>query len=377
MNISIIGPAYPFRGGIASYNERLAQEFQSLGHEVSIETFTTQYPNFLFPGKTQFSESPAPSNLKIRRSFSSVNPFSWLKLGWRLKKNAPDLVILRYWLPFMGPSLGTIARIAKSNRKTKIYTIVDNIIPHEKRIGDKALSRYFVGCNDGFIAMSKSVLNELESFDASLPRILQPHPLFDNFGRPVTKEEACKVLNIDKECNYLLFFGFVRKYKGLDILLNAMDTDWLEEFNIKLIVAGEYYDNSETYDAIIQEKNLQSYIIPANNFIRDDEVKYYFSASDLVVQPYRTATQSGVTQIAYQFGKPMIVTKVGGLPELVKDGKAGVLTEVDANSVKEAIVSIYSEKGKLKEMETFVEKEKLRFSWSTMCNRILNLTKEA
>ena len=372
MKIVIIGPAYPFRGGIASYNERLAKAYQDLGHEVSIHTFTTQYPNFLFPGKTQFSESDAPVGIEIHRSFSSVNPFTWLSLGLKLKRQRPDLIIFRYWLPFMGPSLGTIARLSKSNGHTKIVTLLDNVIPHEKRPGDHLFTKYFVGSSDGFMAMAQSVKNDLRTFDQNKPIGLSPHPLFDNFGTLVDRRGAAKHLGLDAEFKYLLFFGFIRKYKGLDLILRALDKELMEQNKMKLIIAGEFYDAEDTYQAIIEEQGIQDYIVPAHSFIKDDEVKYYFSLADLVVQPYKTATQSGVTQIAYQFDKPMLVTNVGGLPELVPDGKVGKVCEVNVEAIKKGLIDLLA-------MEDWsgliagVKDEKQRFAWETMCEKILEV----
>lgn len=372
MKIIIIGPAYPFRGGIASGNDRLAAAFQNLGHEVEVHTFTVQYPNFLFPGKTQFSESAAPENINIKRSFSSVNPFSWIKLGKQLKKMKPNIVVFRFWLPFMGPAFGTIARILRNNKFSKTITLIDNLIPHEKRKGDKLFTKYFVGSQDGFVAMSQSVIDDLGTFDQKKPRALNPHPIFDHFGNAVSKEEACDYLKLDASKNYLLFFGFIRKYKGLDLVLEALDKEMMDRFQLKLIIAGEFYDDEAPYMNIIKEKGLEDYIVPAHYFIKDEEVKYYFCATDVIVQPYRTATQSGVTQIAYHYEKPMIVTNVGGLPELVEHGKAGLVCDVNKDSIKAGIEEFYEKynDGQLKE---HLQKAREKFSWETMGETIISV----
>lgn len=372
MKIVIVGTAHPFRGGLASYNQRLAKAFKDLGHEIHIETFTTQYPSFLFPGKTQFSSSSAPSDIKINRSFSSINPITWLKLGRRLRREKPDLVLFKFWLPFMGPAFGFIARLIKRNNHTRVITILDNVIPHEPRIGDVLFTKYYLKSSDAFVAMSSAVFNDLKKFNKDKPRIINPHPLFDNFGEPVTKQEACQFLDIDSNYNYLLFFGFIRGYKGLDILLNALDKEKMKKSNLKLIIAGEFYDDEEYYTDIIRSKDLESYIIGAHHFIKDEDVKYYFSAADVVVQPYKNATQSGVTQIAYQFNKPMIVTNVGGLPELVEDKKAGYLVDVNAQAICRAIENIY-DSDTLEQMTNFVQKKKHSFAWETMVHNIFEL----
>jgi len=241
--IIIIGTAHPLRGGLANYNERIAKAFLENGDEVTIYNFSLQYPEFLFPGKTQYSSEPPPENLDIKTIVNSVNPFNWIKIGIKIKKLKPELVIIKFWIPFMAPCLGTIARIAKKNKHTKIVSILDNIIPHEKRIGDKALSNYFVKSVDGFVAMSKSVLTDIETFDKQKPKLFNPHPLYDNFGEIVSKEKAKENLELEQETNYLLFFGLIRDYKGLDLLLEAFADERFRKMPLKLIVAGEFYSD--------------------------------------------------------------------------------------------------------------------------------------
>lgn len=219
--ILIIGPAWPLRGGLSTYNQILAGEFQKLGYDVSILTFKLQYPSFLFPGKTQYSSDSPPQDLKIDIKINSVNPLNWIITGLKYRKLKPELVVVRYWLPFMGPCLGTISRIIKSNKKSKIVAITDNVIPHEKRIGDTIFTKYFLNSCDGFVAMSKSVLSDLNKFIKSKPALFNPHPIYNSFKNPVSKSEACNILKLDPTFNYLLFFGFIRAYKGLDLLLEA------------------------------------------------------------------------------------------------------------------------------------------------------------
>ena len=233
MKIIIVGTAYPYRGGLAAYNERLARQFEADGHDVSLMTFTVQYPGFLFPGKTQYIDGPAPAGLKIERCINSVNPFNWIAAGCKIKKQNPDLLIFKYWLPFMAPCFGTIARIARSGNKTKVICIFDNVIPHEKRQGDRLLTKYFISSIDGAIAMSASVLNDLSSFRKGIPAALNPHPLFDNFGNPVLREAAIKKLGLDASFTYILFFGFIRAYKGLDLLLEDRKSTRLNSSHIR------------------------------------------------------------------------------------------------------------------------------------------------
>ncbi len=372
MKIVILGPAHPYRGGPATFNDRLAKQFSDEGHDVIIITFKLQYPGFLFPGKTQFTDSLAPEGIVIMRLINSVNPVNWLSTGRKIKKIKPDLLIVRYWLPFMAPSFGTISRIVKSNRFTKIVCIFDNVIPHEKRLGDKSLTKYFTSSIDGAIVMSTTVRDDLKRFRDDMPVVLSPHPLFDGYGDLLTKEAAADALKLDKDNSYILFFGFVRAYKGLDLLIEALGKEKLKKLRLKLIVAGEFYENSESYTELVRKNHLDDDVIFFNRFIRDDEVPAVFSLADLVVQPYRSATQSGVTQIAFHYEKPMLVTDVGGLSEIVKDGICGYVTKPEADSIASAILDYY-EKDRKGQFTEGVRKEKLKFTWDKMTGSILKV----
>ena len=375
MKAVIIGPAYPLRGGLASYNQRLAMEYANAGNDVSIETFSLQYPNFLFPGTTQYSDEPAPANLKISVSINSVNPFNWIKVGLKLKRAKPDIIVIRYWLPFMGPCLGTIARIAKSNHHSKIISITDNIIPHEKRIGDKLFSHYYANSVQAFLVMSKAVLKDLDYFDKHKPKLFCWHPLYDNFGAIIPKQQALRNIGLESDCAYLLFFGFIRDYKGLDILLEAFADERLRKINVKLIIAGEYYSNSQKYLDLIKNLGLENCVIQKTDFIPDSEVVNYFCAADMVVQPYKSATQSGVTQIGYHFEKPMLVTNVGGLPEMIPNGKVGYVVEPNAISIADALVDFYQNKRE-NEFANNAAIEKKKYSWSNLVNAIQSLVEK-
>lgn len=366
-SVVIIGPAHPLRGGLASYDERLAKEFMLQGWDTSIYTFSLQYPGFLFPGTTQYSTEPAPADLSIKVCINSVNPLNWWSVGNELKNKKPDLIIVRYWLPFMGPCLGTILRRVKKNRHTKVVCIADNIIPHEKRPGDTQFTKYFVQPIDAFITMSEKVLGDLPQFAAGKPAKFVPHPLYDNFGEKVSRNEAREKLGIGKDEKILLFFGFIRKYKGLDILLDAMKL--LKGQPYKLLVAGEFYEDRKQYDEQVAQLGIQDSLILRTDFIPDSEVKYYLCAADVVVQPYRNATQSGVTPLAYHFEVPMIVTNVGGLPSLVPEGKVGLIAEPDAPSIAQKIVE-YFERGTDSFLPYLVE-EKKKYSWTKMAEAIV------
>ncbi|MEI7965350.1 MAG: glycosyltransferase [Chitinophagaceae bacterium] len=385
--IIILGPAHPLRGGgITTFNERLAKEFMQQGFATSIYSFSLQYPGFLFPGKTQWSEEPAPAALDIHSRINSINPLNWISVGKEIKTLKPDIVVVRYWLPFMGPCLGSILRIIKKNKHTRIICIADNMIPHEKRFGDKAFTNYFIKPVDAFITMSEKVMSDLRSFTSTTPAQLVPHPLYDNFGEKVSKQAAREKLGIDPNKKILLFFGFIRKYKGLDMLLEAMklvkektkqlpaDAS-LDATHCQLMVAGEFYDERKIYEQQIDELGIRDQLILHTDFINDSDVKYYLSAADVLVQPYRNATQSGVTPLAYHFEIPMIVTNVGGLPSLVPHDRVGLVAEPNAKSLSEQII-LYFQKGPSYFIPHLLE-EKKKFSWAKLTESIVQLAQSS
>lgn len=370
MKIVIIGPAHPLRGGLASYNERLARQFQNEGHDVTIYTFSLQYPGFLFPGTTQFSSENKPVDLNIKVKINSVDPLNWWKVGNELKNLKPDIIVVRYWLPFMGPALGTILRRVKKNQHTKVICIADNIIPHEKRVGDGPFTKYFVKPVDGFVTMSEKVLQDLKQF-SNAPAQFVPHPLYDNFGEKISKEKARTYLNISSSPFVFLFFGFIRNYKGLDLLLEAVAKLKQQNPNFKVLIAGEFYEDRKIYDELIQKQNIADQLILKTDFIPDSEVKYYLCAADAVVQPYRNATQSGVTPLAYHFEVPMIVTNVGGLPAIVPHNKVGLVCEPNTNSIAETMLSMQQQG-----TTSFIpglQEEKKKYAWNNITKAILSL----
>lgn len=371
----ILSPAHPLRGGIASFSERLAMELQAEGDEVVIYSFSLQYPGFLFPGTTQYSSDPPPANIQIETVVNSVNPINWLRIGLRIKKLRPDVIIVRYWLPFMGPSLGTILRLAKSNGHTRVIAITDNVIPHEKRPGDRLFTSYFLKAVDGCVVMSAAVKEDIRTFTKAKPVAFLPHPIYDNYGTAVERAVALKALDLPPAHQYILFFGFIRKYKGLDLLLQAMALPAVKQLGIKLIVAGEYYDQASVYEDIITSNQLEEDVILRTQFITNDAVKHYFAAASLIVQPYRSATQSGISQIAYHFEKPMIVTRVGGLPEIVIDGKEGYIVEVSPEAIADALVDFFTQQ-RAAEFAPHLAKAKERFSWKNMTAGIKQLANQ-
>ncbi len=368
--IIIVGPAHPLRGGgMSTFNERLAKAYADRGDEVEIFSFSLQYPSFLFPGKSQFTDEPAPEGIRIRSTINSINPLSWIKTGRMIRRLDPDLVVIRYWIPFMGPALGCIARKVRKNRKTRVVAITDNVIPHEHRPGDRSLTRYFLKPVQGFITMSAAVMDDLAQFNKTKPRALCLHPLYDNYGKAISREEALDALGLPPGYNYLLFFGLVRKYKGLDLLIRALASEKLTHLPLKLIVAGEFYDDFDPYRKLVDDLGVYDKVIMNNEFIPNAEVVRYFCAADLVVQPYRDATQSGVTQVAYHFDKPMVVTRVGALPEMVPDGVAGYVVEPDAEAIAEAIRKYFDEK-KEQAFTANVKEEKKKYSWEVFLKTI-------
>ena len=367
--VIIIGSAWPLRaGGLATFNERLAKQFMEEGFDTSIYTFSLQYPSFLFPGSTQLSNEPAPAHLKIKACINSINPFNWLKVGNELRKIKPDYIVVRFWMPFFGPCLGSILKLVNRNKFTQIICIADNVIPHEKRMGDTLLTKYFFSSIHRFVTMSEKVNQDLKTFTQK-PSINIVHPIYDNFGDILSKEEARKHLALPINEKIILFFGFIRKYKGLDLLLEAMNNASIREANIKLLIAGEFYDNKEEYELIIAKYNLANSLYLRTQFIDNSEVKYYLSAADFVIQPYKNATQSGVTPLAYHFEKPMLVTSVGGLANLVPHMKVGIVTEPNADSIAAGIMKLY-ELGETHFLKHLCE-EKKKFSWEHLTTAII------
>lgn len=375
MKIVILGPAYPYRGGIALFDDRLTAELASMGHEVEEWTFTLQYPGFLFPGKTQFSDDPAPDGINTVRKMNSINPFNWIKVGCELKKKKPDLIVVAFWLPFMAPCQGTIARIARHNSHTRITGLIHNMIPHEHRPGDRLFARYFAKSVDGYVAMSDAVLSDIEQFDQNRPRVFCRHPLYDNFGKAATREESLQFLGLDPQYRYMLFFGLIRDYKGLDLLLKAYADKRLRQENVRLIVAGEFYSGSDKYFEMEKELGLEGLIIWKSDFVPNSEVRYCFGAADLIVQPYKSATQSGVAQIAYHFEKPMLVTGVGGLAEIVPDGVAGYVVEPDATQIADRLVDFFKE-DKKDQFTEGLRQEKKKYSWTNMARSVIKASEQ-
>ena len=372
MNIIIVGTAHPYRGGLAAFNERLALQFQKEGHDVEMYTFTLQYPSFLFPGKTQFTNDPAPAGLTISRKINSCNPFNWIKVGNQIRKKKPDMVVFAYWMSFMAPCFGTIAKQIRKNHKTRCIGLIHNMIPHEPNVLDKYLPPYFVKQMDGFTTLSHAVIKDIDQFDKhNKPKSWAPHPIYDHYGELIDKIEARKQLGLSADGKYVLFFGFIRDYKGLDLLIDAFGDLRLQDMGVRLLVAGEFYGDPQPYLNRIRSLDISDIVILHNDYIPDNKVNLYFRACDIVAQPYKTATQSGVTQVAFHFERPMLVTNVGGLPEIVPDGKIGYVVNPDAQDIADALVRYYKE-NKEEEFTVGVREEKLKYGWDRMTAAVLN-----
>lgn len=371
LKIFIIGPAFPLRGGPAQFNENLCLELNKEGHDAQIISYKLQYPNFLFPGSSQFEKSgSAPLGIKIHTILNTINPFNWLMVARFIRKQKPDFILFRYWLPFFGPCLGTIGKLVKSH--TKVLALTDNIIPHEKRIGDHIFTKYFVKNCDGFIAMSKVVLNDLSIFTQNLNKAYSPHPMYENYGDAISIDLARKKLNLNPHDKIILFFGLIRHYKGLDILLEALAAPEIKNQGIKLLIAGEFYDDKNFYLQLIKKLKLQDHVIVHDKFIPNDEVRDYFCASNLVAQTYRNATNSGVTMVGYFYEKPMLVTNVGGLSEIVPNEVCGYVVENNCALISEKVVDFFT-KDREKEFVKNVKIEKKKYEWIEFINSLLTL----
>jgi glycosyltransferase involved in cell wall biosynthesis len=375
MNVVIVSTAYPLRGGIAHYNALLAKHL-GVRHHVQTITFKRQYPSFLFPGKSQ-EESGVPSNeLEVAPApqwVDSINPFNWISVAGRIAALKPDLLIFKYWLPFFGPCFGTIAKLVKKKTGSKVLFICDNILPHERRPGDVAFTRYAFKQCDCFIVQSDVIEKELTAFWPGAHYVKAPHPVYEIFGSAMPKAEAKTALHIDAP-RVILFFGYVRKYKGLAMLLEAMNELRTRHAELAkgllLIVAGEFYDDERAYRKLAADLHLEESVRFDSDYISNDKVGAYFSAADVVVLPYTSATQSGITQIAYNFGKPVIATSVGGLAEVVLDEKTGfIVPPADPSALAGAIEKFYR-LNKEAEFSANASEEKKRYTWDAFISAI-------
>ena len=375
MKIFIIGPAYPLRGGLAQFNEHLCRIMNKEGHDVQIISYSLQYPNFLFPGSTQYETSgKAPEDITIHTKINTVNPFNWIAVARFIKKQKPDAIIFRFWLPFFGPSLGTIGRLVKRGTNIKVFALTDNVLPHEKRVGDKPFTKYFIKSCHGFITMSQKVFADLGVFTSNAHKICTPHPMYETYGEKVSRAEARQKLGLNESDKIILFFGLIRKYKGLDFLLEAMADERIKKLGIKLLVAGEYYEDKQVYLDSVEKNHLQDSVIFHSHFIANDDVRYYFCACNIVGQTYRNATNSGVTMVGYYYEKPMLVTNVGGLAEIVPHGKAGYVIDANPKMIADSIIDYFENNREASYTQGVIE-EKRKYEWKTFIDAFVGLYK--
>lgn len=373
MKIVSIGPAAPLRGGIAKFNESFALACKRSGHTIDIVSFRFLYPGFLFPGKTQFTDDPGPSGITVYTWLHPLNPLNWVHASQKISRLKPDLVVFHYWMPFFAPVMGFTARCLRKKSKAKILAIAHNLIPHEKQLFSRALSSWFTRSIQGMICLSGSVLDDLQNLQPNLPGIKLFHPVYDIYGTRVTRKEAAEELKLDPGYRYLLFFGLIRKYKGLELLLRSFAQ--IQDRNLRLVVAGEFYEPKKYYTDLAEKLGITNSVFFTDSFIPDDQVRYYFSLADLVVQPYLTATQSGVTQIAHHFGCPSIVTNTGGLAETITDGVTGFVCDHDPGNIAGKI-RLFFENNRADEMKENIRKESGRFSWDSFTAEFVGFTNQ-
>ena len=368
MKIILVGPFPPYRGGISMFNYSLAEELEK-EHEVHRVSFSLQYPKLLFPGKTQFFDFKGkPSNKLI----NSINPLSWIKTANYIKKLSPDLIVFQYWMPFFAPAFNSIAKRIKKECDAKIVVNCNNIKSHEPKPGDNVLTKAFFNNCDAFMVMSSIVEKDLKSLITKPKYAKSPHPIYEIFGDIVSKQTARNDLKLGNE-KIILNFGLIRDYKGLDILIKAAKTIKSKIKNFKILVVGECYGDEEKYLMLAKKHNVEDVFDFRFQFIPNEKVNHYFCASDFVVLPYRSATQSGIVPIAYNFNKPVIVSNVGGLPEVVKIGKSGFVCEPTSKDLSKTIINLLD--NDLSSYNEFISNYKTTFSWSSFTKNMLELIK--
>jgi len=370
VRVALLGPAWPYRGGIAHFQTSLGRALAARGHEVSEVTFSRQYPERLFPGTSQFSDGPPPETPALRL-IDSLNPASWVRTANAVAKSGADVAVFMHWMPFFGPAFGVIARRLRK-RGVRVLAVIHNALPHERRPGDVALTRFGLGACDGLIVMSDQVREDIERIGIAAPLRQRAHPPYDVFGEPVDTSEARAALALPAEAPVFLFFGFIRRYKGLHVLLEAWGRVIERIPEARLVVAGEFYAEEESLRA--QAAPYSDSVRFDADYIPDARVGLYVSAADAVVQPYVTATQSGVAQIAFHFGRPVITTDVGGLAEIVPDGEAGlVVPPEDPAALADALVR-FVEADMGPTLATGVARQRERTSWEALAETVEELT---
>lgn len=368
MRIALLSVFYPYRGGIAQFGAMLYRALEA-DNEVKAFNFKKQYPNFLFPGSSQFvGEQDSADAIPSERCLDSTGPLSFSKTARKIKTFHPDLLISQYWMTFFGPSIGAVSKRMKGTRR---IAILHNVIPHEKRFFDAPANRYFLKHNDGFVVMSDVVLKDLLSLKPDAKYLRIDHPVYSQFGESLEPTEAREKLGVPLGKKVLLFFGIIRDYKGLDVLLQAFQ-GLPDDYH--LLVAGECYGSFEKYEQLIKELALESRITLCTRYIEDREVSAFFSAADVCVLPYKSATQSGITAIAHHFNIPLIATDVGGLKETIIDGKSGlIVAQPEPEMLRSTILSYFENNMKIA-MSAFIAAQKADHSWENFARKIIEFS---
>lgn len=373
MKIAMIGPVHPYKGGIAHYTDLLCRALREDGNEVQLYTFKFQYPKLLYKKPQKDMKSSGFGTNDADFCIHTLNPFNWIKVAGRIKKQKPELIILQWWHPYFAPCFWSICKLL---RREKILFVCHNVFPHERFPLDRLLTKWTLGCGRYFITQSKMDARDLLSVKHDAVYRVTPHPTYGMFCKQgMSMQKAREQLQIDQVQRVLLFFGFVRKYKGLQYLLEAMKLLKERDFKVQLWVVGDFGEDKEEYVEQIRAFEIGDQVQMVEGYVPDDEVEKYFAASDLVVLPYLSATQSGIVQIAFGFEKPVLVTEVGGLPDVVTNGKTGYVVEPrSAETIAEAIMDYYINNRR----EAFVsqiEKEKDRFSWKTFVDTLMEMVR--
>lgn len=365
----IIGPFPPYRGGIAHFTQAMSEGLHARGHDVRAVSFSRQYPSVLFPGTTQFepgrTSASRTSAEAAPRLISTLNPLSWLRAARHSARQRPDVALVQYWMPFFAPALGVIAWWLR-RRGVRVIGVVHNALPHERRPGDRLLSRFFLRACNGLVVLSKAVEDDVRRLGVTAPVRRAEHPVFAHFGEALPKAQARRLLDVPAGAPVLLFFGFIRRYKGLHVLLDAMPEVIERLPDVRLVVAGEFYDDPAPYHAQIRRHGLGDHVLLRPDYIPQDEVARYFSAADVVVQPYLSATQSGIASIAFHFGRPLIVTDVGGLAEVVPHEEAGLVVPPDDASTLAATIVRFFEEDLGEKLTEGVRQARQNHSWDRL-----------
>ncbi len=367
--VLLLGPAHPFRGGIADTQNYLAQNLNALGHEVTVFTFTTQYPKLLFPGKTQFSDEKAPDQLNIKMKIHSFNPFNWSKVAQSINQINPDYVIFRYWTPFLAPCWYGIAR--EIHKTIKKIGLVDNWIPHEPKFWDKTLTQLFSSQMDGFASLSTAVGDQILTNKHQLPVWKGFHPIADHLPQTIPQEKAREALGWPKDKKIVLFFGLIRKYKGLDMLIEAFSKTPLNRLDVILAIVGEAYEPQLKYTELIRKLNLEERIICDFNYANSQKASQVFCAADVIALTYTSATQSGVTSLAYHFKIPLLVSDLAGLRNPILEDQTGMITEIKAEKIAVNLNKILSDDS-LSEFQPSFQKVGDKYSWKSFGLSLMN-----